>query len=221
MAPGAPTHSGFTGLDLPPLNALYSGAFPPPFPNATSSYMRTGSAVPSRVASPMPGGPNQTGYVLPPPVGMPMPPNGYYPNHPGKMSPLNPRSHSPSGRGTFDAPVLPPPAGPSLNGGPPVPTLAQLEHHYRELADHRARLEEMINKTDIIMAGVKRGIDEMRHYSSPPAPTNGVVLPPLSSPPASMPLNRDRQVSREGSVWPHAPTPVSPAETRASSLSHR
>jgi GATA-binding protein len=231
--PGAPTHSNFTGLELPPLGAtlapalagLYSGA-PPPFTGQPSSYLRSGA--PSRVPSPMPGfTPSQVGFVLPPPVGMPTSgTHSIFPHH-GKTSPLAGRSRSPNLRGTFDPPVLPPPAGHMQNHGPPpVPTLAQLEHHFQELAEQRRRLEEMIQKTDVIMAGVRRGIDELR-YASPSGASNGHTLPPLtgrlsSSPPSSIPLNRERdqQVSREGSVWPHTPMPVSPLDTHAPLLPH-
>jgi GATA-binding protein len=196
VMPGVPTHAGFAGLDLPPLPAvlgpslagLYAGAPPPLFAGAQSSYLRSGSAATSRAHSPL--APHSApaahgGYVLPPPLG---------------------RSRSPGGRGTFDAPVLPPPG---------VPTLPQLEHHYRELGERRRWLEDMLAKTDAIMAGVQRGIEDMRAQASPPA------LPRLDamrlSPPAALALPRARERDAPApSVWPHAP--ASPAESRASSL---
>jgi GATA-binding protein len=213
VAPGLPTHTAFAGLDLPPLTAvlnpalsgLYAGAIPPGFGGAPPSYLRSGS-VPSRTDSPMGvhGGPPPGAYVLPPMHGAHLF---------GRHSPPGTRSRSPGvlPRGPFDMPVLSPPVG--IGGAPAVPTLPQLEHHYRELGDHRRRLVEMLERTDAIMAGVKRGLDEMRSYNGP----NGhhTQPPPLPAtmpgPPASMPLVRDRE-RRDGTVWPISTSPV---ESRA------
>ena len=55
-----------------------------------------------------------------------------------------------------------PSAGPQpMEGVAPVPTLAELDHHYRQLAEERKRLEDMMERTDRMMAGVKRGLDEI------------------------------------------------------------
>ncbi|CAE6519280.1 unnamed protein product [Rhizoctonia solani] len=43
---------------------------------------------------------------------------------------------------------------------PSVPTRAELEKHYADLRAERARLEDMLRRTDVMLAGVKRGIDE-------------------------------------------------------------
>ncbi|KAG8688663.1 hypothetical protein FRC09_012797 [Ceratobasidium sp. 395] len=43
---------------------------------------------------------------------------------------------------------------------PPVPTRAELESHYAELRAERSRLEDMLRRTDVMLAGVKRGLDE-------------------------------------------------------------
>ncbi|QRW17106.1 hypothetical protein RhiXN_05108 [Rhizoctonia solani] len=43
---------------------------------------------------------------------------------------------------------------------PPIPTRAELEKHYVDLRAERARLEDMLRRTDVMLAGVKRGIDE-------------------------------------------------------------
>ena len=45
---------------------------------------------------------------------------------------------------------------------PVVPTTADLERHYQELHEQRRRLEEVLERTDRMLAGLKRGIDEMR-----------------------------------------------------------
>ncbi|KAG8721847.1 putative electron transfer flavoprotein subunit [Ceratobasidium sp. 394] len=43
---------------------------------------------------------------------------------------------------------------------PPMPTRAELESHYAELRAERSRLEDMLRRTDVMLAGVKRGLDE-------------------------------------------------------------
>lgn len=45
---------------------------------------------------------------------------------------------------------------------PPIPTTVELERHYNELRAERRRLEDMMVMTDKMIAGVKRGLDEMR-----------------------------------------------------------
>lgn len=40
--------------------------------------------------------------------------------------------------------------------------MGDLERHYSELNEQKKRLEEMVEKTDRMMRGVKRGLDEMR-----------------------------------------------------------
>ncbi|KAG2357271.1 hypothetical protein BDR07DRAFT_1420938 [Suillus spraguei] len=75
-------------------------------------------------------------------------------------SPLNPGLAAP-GAGY----VLPPPHGMGHGYYGPLghsPRLMiELRQHYLELHEQRKRLEEMIQKTDALMAGVKRGLDEM------------------------------------------------------------
>lgn len=43
---------------------------------------------------------------------------------------------------------------------PAMPTRAELESHYAELRAERSRLEDMLRRTDVMLAGVKRGLDE-------------------------------------------------------------
>ncbi|KAG8854468.1 putative electron transfer flavoprotein subunit [Tulasnella sp. 330] len=61
-----------------------------------------------------------------------------------------------------------------------VPTIPELERHYAELRQERKRLEDMLYKTDRLMAGVKRGIDEMRSSGGGGAPAASV--PPVIDP---------------------------------------
>lgn len=53
-----------------------------------------------------------------------------------------------------------------MGGG--VPTVAELERHYFELHEQKRRMEEMVERTEKLMVGVKRGIDEMRGTSQAP-----------------------------------------------------
>jgi len=146
----AAPHAGF---DLPPLNAALGerfGGYGPPgllgnrdFGGTPSSYMRSGSNAPSRTHSPLNPGLSApgTGYVLPPPHGMG---HGYY----------GPLGHSPPPHDVLNG---------VLTSG--VPTASELRQHYLELHEQRKRLEEMIQKTDALMAGVKRGLDDIANVS--------------------------------------------------------
>lgn len=193
----AAPHAGF---DLPPLNAALGerfGGYGPPgllgnrdFGGTPSSYMRSGSNAPSRTHSPLNPGLTApgAGYVLPPPHSM----SGYY----------GPLGHSP-------------PPHDVLNGvlTSNVPTASELRQHYLELHEHRKRLDEMIQKTDSLMAGVKRGLDEMANVSqhqqhSPQHPHNSPEQPAQQNTSSStaVPLTRsgEKDRSREP-VWPVSP----------------
>ncbi|KAH7885707.1 hypothetical protein F5I97DRAFT_1927583 [Phlebopus sp. FC_14] len=190
---GAFIGSPHAGLDLPPLNAALGeryGYGPPgllgarDFGGAPSSYIRSGSNAPSRTHSPLNPGlaAAGVGYVLPPPHGMG---HGYYTMGHG---------HSP------------PPAHDAMNGvlTGMVPTASELRQHYFELAEQRRRFEEMIEKTDRMMAGVKRGLDEMMAASasaqsqSHPQPQGltqaaPVAPPAAAAPPSSSPMQQQQQ----------------------------
>jgi GATA-binding protein len=84
------------------------------------------------------------------------------------------RTHSPlQGATTGYAPVgaygFPRGHSPVLVSGV-VPTVAELERHYYELHEHRNSLVEFLERTDRLIAGVKRGLDEMRPSSDGTAP---------------------------------------------------
>ena len=197
---GSPHPHPHGGFDLPPLNAalgvpgsyagysgsLLSGSRDGHYPGAPSSYIRSGSSAPSRTHSPLnpAGAATAPGYALPP-HGIPHPhAHGLYYSQPTGLSPLH--SHSPP----------PHPPHESMNGSG-IPTYGDLKRHYDELHDHRKKLEEMMEKNDRMIAGVKRGLDEMRA---------GGVHPPQSqsnvggAPPPLM-RDSDRPRSR-ASVWP-------------------
>ncbi|KAG9307998.1 hypothetical protein JVU11DRAFT_12714 [Chiua virens] len=154
---GAFIGSPHAGLDLPPLNAALGeryGYGPPgllgarDFSGAQSSYLRSGSNAPSRTHSPLnPGLAAGVGYVLPPPHGVG---HGYYGLGHG---------HSP-------------PPHDVLNGVlPGILTPNELRQHYMELHEQRKRMEELLERTDKMMAGIKRGLDEMLGPQPPAQPS--------------------------------------------------
>ncbi|KAI0326997.1 hypothetical protein GY45DRAFT_1309531 [Cubamyces sp. BRFM 1775] len=218
------------------MNSQY-GALPPP-PPPPSSYVRSGSAagnvpvgpggVPSRTHSPLAGHPMNAPppgahYAVPPPLHVPAhaPP----PPFPGPVGPSFYHTGSAQAMG-------PPPPHPQMmdgSGAPHVPSVAELDHHYRELAEQRRRLEEMLERTDRMMAGVKRGLVEMRAASQQQqqqlqkSPGQQAQQPPASPQPGgqqqqqgegssgsaapAVPLARQEKGPREGvaPVWHVAP----------------
>lgn len=191
-------HAG--GFDLPPLNAALaapemshmvlngSRAFFPtsagyvgPPRDFGSSYIRSGSAAPSRAHSP------SNTYVLPP---LHYATPGIY----GNGSPHHRSSPS----------------------SPSIPTHAELEKHFMDLSKEKSRLEEMLARTEWLMQGVRRGMDEMRERelaialsqhaaqrsrqptpsrpvsASPPRSPRQAEERPSSQPPVSVPLHRHR-----------------------------
>jgi GATA-binding protein len=153
---GLPTFPG-SGFELPPLVALNNGAaFLGNASAPPSSYIRSGSNAPSRTHSPLGPAGSGTAYVLPPPHGL----SQYYPSTP-----------------PADMSTLMVAAGVAL-GGLGIPSYMDLERHYIELTEQKRKWEEMMERTDRLMAGVKRTLDEMRglvaQQSTPP-------LPPQSS----------------------------------------
>jgi GATA-binding protein, other eukaryote len=149
---GLPTFPG-SGFELPPLAALNNGAaFLGNASAPPSSYIRSGSNAPSRTHSPLGPAGSSTGYVLPPPHGL----SQYYPSTP-----------------PADMSTLMVAAGVAL-GGLGIPSYMDLERHYVELTEQKRKWEEMMERTDRLMAGVKRTLDEMRglvaQQSTPPPP---------------------------------------------------
>ncbi|KAI8985608.1 hypothetical protein BD414DRAFT_417299 [Trametes punicea] len=177
------------------MNSQY-GAVPPPPP---SSYIRSGSAggnipvgpggVPSRTHSPLAGHalnpPSGAHYAVPPPLHVPAhaPP----PPFPG---PVGPSFYHPAAAQAAQ-PMGPPPS--VMEGPPHVPSIAELDHHYRELAEQRKRLEEMLERTDRMMAGVKRGLDEMRAASGASAPEQASQQPQQQQSPQQQSLSPQQQ----------------------------
>ena len=192
---GAFIASPHPGLDLPPLNATLGeryGYGPPgllgarDFGGALSSYVRSGSNAPSRTHSPLnPGLAAGVGYALPPPhvVG-----HGYYGLGHG---------HSP-------------PPHDALNGvlTAVVPTMGELRQHYMELREQRRQWEEMMEKTDKMMAGLKREIDD-REMMGAPQPT------PQPSQPQAQPQHQAQTLPQPAPTQPpsHEQPPPQPPQT--------
>jgi len=146
------------GFELPPLAAaLSAGAFLGSA-SAPSSYIRSGSNAPSRTHSPLG---QATG-----------------PHYPMAAYPPQPPS--------ADMSSLMVAAGVAL-GGLGIPSYMDLERHYIELSAHKRKWEEMIEKTERLMAGMKRTMDEMRgliaQQTAPPHPTHHMMMPPMGIPP--------------------------------------
>lgn len=53
---------------------------------------------------------------------------------------------------------------------PPVPTFMDLERHFTDLEREKRQLQELLDRTDRMMAGLRRGMDEMRMHQPPPPP---------------------------------------------------
>ncbi|KAJ3979581.1 hypothetical protein F5890DRAFT_1546175 [Lentinula detonsa] len=171
---------------------------------STMVFVPGGPGVPGTAA--VPGGSSSTGY----------------------LRPSSPRAHSPSGGPSQQHTLLLPSAhGPNpifqpldVPGGSGhtmvavlpgstftlIPSLADLERHYAELGDQKQRIEDMLERTENMMQGLKRGIDEIRSvgggFNSRPSST----APAGSSPTPSVPIQRPQSSSagekdRRENVW--------------------
>jgi GATA-binding protein len=149
--PFAPTGSPHSGFEIPPLAVLGNSAAAAALLNAQSSYIRSGSNAPSRTHSPL--GHGSASYPLPPGP-------QFYPPDMGMIN--------------FSLAV-----GNLMSMG--IPTVADLERHYMELGEQKRRMEELLERTDRVMAGLKRGLDEMRGAS---AQQQAPPMPPPAQPAA-------------------------------------
>ncbi|KAF9459325.1 hypothetical protein BDZ94DRAFT_1268649 [Collybia nuda] len=123
-----------SGFDLPPLGASGLGPF--------AGLGLIGGGAPSSYIRSGSNAPSRTHSPLAGGAGGPTypVPGGYYGDVSGMMGLIN--------------------MGGMSNGG--VPSVAELERHYYELHEQKRRMEEMVERTEKLMLGVKRGIDEMR-----------------------------------------------------------
>ncbi|TEB36881.1 hypothetical protein FA13DRAFT_1893763 [Coprinellus micaceus] len=150
----------FPGGVPPGLELLPNGIVAAALLGGSGAYMRPGSNVPSRTHSPLgPGAAIPPGYMIPPHV---LPGGGYYP---GGVAPA-------PGTDLSSLMNLGMAAGVALSMSGP-PTVADLERHYVELAEHKRRWEEMMDRTERLMVGVKRTIEEMKGLTSASASRAG------------------------------------------------
>ncbi|TCD69108.1 putative electron transfer flavoprotein subunit [Steccherinum ochraceum] len=168
------------GFDLPSVNAVLGegGSY-----GAPASYIRSGSAAgfhgtPSRTHSPL-AGPGMTTVPGAPPFVLP-PPHGLSFYHPG--FPLG-------------------------GAGVPIPSPADLEKHYMALADQKRQMEEMIERTDRMMAGLKRGIEELKSVNA--ATATSPVAPPTE--PQQQPQQQSAQPQQSPAQSPQVPAQPQPA----------
>lgn len=207
------------GFDLPSINAALGDNAPSALRDA-SSFIRSGSAAgfhggpggPSRTQSPLAG----PGISAPPPP-PPGPPYMLPPPHQQGIGHAHGHSfyaHQPS---------TPPP--------PPVPTLQDLQKHYSVLEDSKKWMMDLLDRTERMMTGVKRTIDEMATGSQEKSPqhqhqplqSEGAQAQPQGSSsksprpdqspkqgsPSAVPIGRSEKPAQRDSVWPVAP-PQSP-----------
>lgn len=193
FAPGAPRGVSFPqnaqgGIDLPPLSAALTETALRDMGMSGSAYARSGLTgfpiAPSRTHSPLAG----PGVSNAPPsqyhLPPPVPTHGY-PHH-----------------------MYPPAPG---TAAAPVPTYMDLERHYSELEREKRQLQELLERTERMMAGLKRGIEDLRQ-SQPQAPAplahHQAAPPPGHHAPPAAPavsLNRVERTPSMQSVWPVAP----------------
>ncbi|KAI3619097.1 gata factor srep [Moniliophthora roreri] len=138
----------------------------------------------------IPGGPGVPGYI-----------------RSGSAAPS--RTHSPQNQSGI---VLPPPHGMTfphpdmsallaiagMTGG--IPSMAEMERHYAEMSEQKKRMEELLERTDRMMAGLKRGIDEMRAAGTSTSRTAS----PHQGQSSQVPLGRSSSADKEKreNVWP-------------------
>lgn len=198
------------GFDLPPLNAavgdnVYGMNSPPPFARPGSAGFQ--AHPPSRTHSPLAGPgvtpPTAPSYQLPLPV----------PTHPQAYPPHYYAVPTPSGV----------PA--------PVPTYVDLERHFAELEREKRAMTELLERTDRMMSGLRRAMDESRmhpppsgsvhppapghqqqhqhpqqHHQSQQAHSQPAHQPQQHQPPADVvPLNRSASSQSRENVWPVNP----------------
>ena len=73
-----------------------------------------------------------------------------------------------------------------MNGAAPVSTYDDLKRHYDELTDKQKKIDQMSEKDQRMIAGVKRGLDEMQRgggngMQEPGKPRRGQSIWPLEA----------------------------------------
>jgi GATA-binding protein, other eukaryote len=99
-----------------------------------------------------------------------------------------------------------------------VPTVAELERHYYELHEHRSSLVGFLERTNQLIAGVKRGLDEMRGSSDGAAQPPSQQQQPQPQPASDSQAAAQTEASTSGTA-PSAPVQItrsSPGSPRES-----
>ncbi|TFY66289.1 hypothetical protein EVG20_g4793 [Dentipellis fragilis] len=185
--PGAPSPMHHSGLELPPLNAAIAAS------GGDMVMSMTGPGTGARGAYPAPLPVHGPAHVL----GHSHPASSYL----RSSSTAPSRTHSPLSGPAVPAYGL---TGPGRHSPVQalVPSPGELERHYVELLEQRRGLIEMLERTERYMAGVKRGIEEMRAAEgSPKQQPQQQQQPGAEQPPASVPLQRSASGERRESVW--------------------
>lgn len=86
------------------------------------------------------------------------PPSAYQTSARDSASPQHRRTQSPSASS-------PQPTSSTRPGG--APSLAELESHYAVMVEERRRMLQLLERTDVVMEGVWKGIEEMRRSQTP------------------------------------------------------
>jgi GATA-binding protein len=141
-------------IHLPPIGAAL-GLPPPSYPasrNPTAPSSRAHSHSPTSFSRSLHPLPTHSMMGQSHPHSMPILPSAYRSApHPPSAAPSPPESH----------------VRDEIPSAQSVPTLAELETHYQQLNTERRRLEEMLEKTDELLIGVKRGMEQLRPHRSP------------------------------------------------------
>ncbi|KAI0076555.1 hypothetical protein K474DRAFT_1597740 [Panus rudis PR-1116 ss-1] len=142
--------------------------------------MRTGSAAGFHGG---PGGPSRTHSPLTGPGAPPHPPPQFVLPHPVGQSFY---AHQP-------------PAPP-----PPAPSILDFERHHHQLLEGKRWLEDMLERTNAMLAGMERGINEMKAGSGPGEPLQRQPTPQQNQHQSS-PQHHQQPQQQQGQSMP-APT---------------
>jgi hypothetical protein len=93
-------------------------------------------------------------------------------------------------------------------GGLGIPSYMDLERHYFELGEQKRKWEEMMERTDRLMAGMKRTLDEMRGLVA-----QGVVGSPVHHAQPQQQQQQQQPGSQHQSPQIPSASPVLPAGT--------
>lgn len=156
---------GISGSSRDTSQFVGPGTAPSAFPRPDTSLSRTVSPVSHQhhQASPNIAAGPATSYHLPPPHGMAQAHASYFPGGTSTSTNTQVRQSSPRAPSPARTHLSSMSGRDSAQGGQlPVPSISELERHYFELSEQRRKFQEMIERTDQLMVGIQRGIEDMR-----------------------------------------------------------